>query len=140
MREPDEAKSRAPATRESARRGRRTMPIASLADVEALERMPFHERQPASSVYEMLCGVAERNRDKFAFRSLDEGLPDEPTRDLTFGQFIRQVTQAANLFRSLGVGPSESVSMLMPIAAETYIAMFGAQVAGIANPINFMLE
>jgi fatty-acyl-CoA synthase len=116
------------------------MPIASLADVEALERMPFHERQPASSVYEMLCGVAERNRDKFAFRSLDKGLADEPTRDLTFGQFIRQVTQAANLFRSLGVGPSESVSMLMPIAAETYIAMFGAQVAGIANPINFMLE
>jgi fatty-acyl-CoA synthase len=116
------------------------MAIATLADVEALETVPFAERQPARSVYEMLCTVADRHPDKPAFRSLDKGLPDEPTRDVTYGQFTRQITQAANLFRSLGIGPSESVSMLLPIAADTFVAMFGAQVAGIANPINFLLE
>jgi fatty-acyl-CoA synthase len=120
--------------------GGNRMPIATLADVEALERVPFAERQPANSVYEMLCGVADLHPDKPAFRSLATGQPDEPTRDMTYAQFKRQITQAANLFRALGVGPSESVSMLMPIAAETFVAMFGAQVAGMANPINFLLE
>lgn len=116
------------------------MTIATLDDVAALERVPFAERQAARSVYEMLCAVADRFPDKPAFRSLDKGLPDEPTRDMSYGQLKRQMTQAANLFRSLGVGPSESVSMLMPVAAETFVAMFGAQVAGMANPINFLLE
>ncbi len=116
------------------------MPIATLGDVEALEHVPFAERQPASSVYDMLCAVADRFPDKPAFRSLDKGLADEPTRDMSYGQLKQQITQAANLFRSLGVGPTDSVSLLMPIAAETFVAMFGAQVAGMANPINFMLE
>ncbi len=116
------------------------MAIATIDDVAALERVPFAERQPARSVYDMLCAVADRFPDKPAFRSLDKGLPDEPTRDMSYAQLARQITQAANLFRSLGVGPTESVSLLMPVAAETFVAMFGAQVAGMANPINLMLE
>lgn len=116
------------------------MAIATLDDVAALERVPFAERQKARSVYEMLCAVADRHPDKPAFRSLDKGLPDEPTRDMSYARLKRQITQAANLFRSLGVGPTESVSLLMPVAAETFVAMFGAQVAGMANPINFLLE
>lgn len=116
------------------------MAIATLDDVAALERVPFAERQPARSIYDMLCAVAARFPDKPAFRSLDKGLPDEPTRDMSYARLARQITQAANLFRSLGVGPTQSVSLLMPIAAETFVAMFGAQVAGMANPINVMLE
>jgi fatty-acyl-CoA synthase len=116
------------------------MAIATLEDIAALERVPFAERQPARSVYEMLCAVADRFPDKPAFLSLEKGLADEPTRDMSYGELKRQMTQAANLFRSLGVGPTESVSLLMPVAAETFVAMFGAQVAGMANPINFLLE
>jgi fatty-acyl-CoA synthase len=116
------------------------MPIATLADIEALERIPFAERQGACSVHELLSTVADRHPDKIAFRSLTKGLPDEPTRDVTYGAFKRRIVQAANLFRALGVGPSESVSLLMPIAAEIFYAMFGAQVAGMSNPINFLLE
>jgi fatty-acyl-CoA synthase len=116
------------------------MPIATLADIEALERIPFAERQPARSVLELLTTVADRHPEKLAFRSLSKGLPDEPTRDVTYGAFQRRIIQAANLFRALGVGPNDSVSLLMPISAETFYAMFGAQVAGMANPINFLLE
>ncbi|HYM32982.1 MAG TPA: acyl-CoA synthetase [Candidatus Cybelea sp.] len=116
------------------------MPIATLTDIEALERVPFSERQPARSVYEMLAAVAGREPDKLAFRSLVKGLPDEPTKDVTYGTLKRRITQAANLFRGLGVGPSDSVSLLMPISAETFYAIFGAQAAGMANPINFLLE
>ena len=94
------------------------MSIATLGDVETLERVPFAERQPASSVYDMLCAVADRFPDKPAFRSLDKGLADEPTRDMSYGQLKQQITQAANLFRALGVGGTNSVSLLMPIAPK----------------------
>ncbi len=116
------------------------MPIATLADIEAIERIPFGERQPASSVYELVCAVADRHPDKLAFRSLTTGDPSEPTVDVTYGELKLRVTQAANLFRSLGVLPEDSVSMLMPVAFQTFYAMLGAQVAGMANPINFLLE
>jgi hypothetical protein len=36
------------------------MPIATLADVETIERVSISQREPASSVYEMLCRVADR--------------------------------------------------------------------------------
>jgi acyl-CoA synthetase (AMP-forming)/AMP-acid ligase II len=102
--------------------------------------IPFAQRQPARSVYELLTTVADRYPSKIAFRSPTKGLTDESVRDVTYSTFKRRIIQAANLFRSLRVGPNESVSLIMPIAADTFYAMFGAQVAGMANPINFLLE
>jgi fatty-acyl-CoA synthase len=116
------------------------MPIATLADIEAIERIPFAQREPARSVYEMLASVAASRPDRLAFRALRTGEPGEPTTDVSYRELGRRITQAANLFRSLGVGPQDSVSLLMPVAVETFFAMFGAQVAGMANPINFLLE
>lgn len=116
------------------------MVLRNLAEVEELERAPLRSYVPEGSVYERLQNAAARNPDRLAFRLLREGRPDEDTRDIAYGQFGRQITQAANMFRALGVGPQDAVSMLMPIWPETFTAMFGAQAAGIANPINFMLE
>ena len=59
---------------------------------------------------------------------------------MSFRELFRRVTQAANLFRDLGVTPETSVSMLLPLLPETVVAMIGAQTAGMANPINFLLE
>src|SRR5580692_11451612 len=120
--------------------GSATMTIAKLADIEALERTPFRDREPAPSVYAMLSRTADRHADKIAIRSLPTGAPDEPVRDVTYRQLKQRINQAANLFRSLGVQPDNAVSMLLPILPETFFAMFGAQVAGIASPINFLLE
>ncbi|GGC91524.1 acyl-CoA synthetase [Chelatococcus reniformis] len=116
------------------------MAIRNLADVEALESVPFEERVTATSVFELLQGVCTRHPDRLAMRFLREGLPDEPSRDVTYAAFGRQLVQAANLFRALGVGPHDAVSMLLPVAPETFVALFGAQYAGVANPINFLLE
>src|SRR5690606_25409616 len=54
--------------------------------------------------------------------------------------FHAQSTQAANLFRDLGVGPRDVVAYLLPNCLETAVALMGATIAGIANPINPMLE
>ncbi len=88
----------------------------------------------------MLRASAERFGDKVALRHLTQGLPEEPTRDVSYRELFRRVVQAANLFRGLGVEPGASVSMLLPLLPETFVAMIGAQTAGMANPINFLLE
>src|SRR5690606_37970600 len=116
------------------------MVLRNLAEVEELERTPLGVHVPERSVYERLQNACARNPDRLAFRLLREGRPDEETQDITYAQFGRQITQAANMFRALGVEPQDAVSMLMPIWPATFTAMFGAQVAGVANPINFMLE
>lgn len=116
------------------------MVLRNLAEVEELERTPLTTHVPERSVYERLQNACARNAERLAFRLLREGRPDEETRDITYAEFGRQLNQAANMFRALGVGPSDSVSLLMPVWPETFTAIFAAQVAGVANPINFMLE
>ncbi|HXT09014.1 MAG TPA: acyl-CoA synthetase [Roseiarcus sp.] len=116
------------------------MAVRTLADIAELERTPLAERGLPPSTFAMLSASAERFGDKIAIRHLSDGLPDEPTRDVSYRQLLRRVVQAANLFRSLGVEPGSSVSMLLPLAPEAFVAMIGAQTAGLANPINFLLE
>ena len=116
------------------------MAIATLADVEALERKPLAQYRSATNVFELLAQVAETHPDKLAMRYLATPSDDAPTRDISYREFKQRIIQAANLFRQLGVGEGDAVSMLLPILPETFFALFGAQAAGIANPINFLLE
>ncbi len=116
------------------------MPLASLSEIEALEEAPFPSRVSARSTFELLTAAATRYPDNTALRFIAHGAVDDPIRDLSYQQFHRRIVQAANLFHSLGVDGASSVSLLLPLLPETFIAMFGAQAAGIANPINFLLE
>ena len=52
----------------------------------------------------------------------------------------RRGTQAANLFRSLGVGPTDTVLYVLPTVPELYVAMLGALAAGIGCGVNWMLK
>ncbi len=114
--------------------------MASLSEIEALERTPFQARVPERSTFELISTAAKKHSGKTALRFIERGLPDDPVRDLTYGQFFGRLVQAANLFHALGVDGTSSVSLLLPLLPETLIAMFGAQAAGMANPINFLLE
>lgn len=120
--------------------GGKAVAIATLADIEALERRPLAQYRPERSVFELLANVADRHPDKLALRYLATPSIDAPTRDISYREFKRRIVQAANLFHRLGVGGDDAVSMLLPILPEAYFAIFGAQAAGMANPINFLLE
>ncbi|MDE2064143.1 MAG: acyl-CoA synthetase, partial [Bradyrhizobium sp.] len=54
--------------------------------------------------------------------------------------FFARVTQAANMFHALGVGENDVVSFMLPLLPEAFVVLFGAEAAGIANPINPLLE
>ncbi len=117
------------------------MSVASLEDTRRYEtEMPWEARDVPSTVYEMLTITKDKfpNRPAVTFQ-LFSG-PDDKAETLTWTEFHAQVTQAANLFRSLRVGPTDVVAMIMPNCTETVIATIAASIAGIVNPINPLLE
>src|SRR6185369_12082342 len=115
-------------------------PIATMADVEAYERTPLQQRLTATNIYDMLRQVAERYPDKPAIHYIATGTADDPVTTYSYKQFIRRITQSANLFRSLGAGPDDVVSLVMPILPETFFCLWGAETGAIGNPINHYLE
>ncbi len=49
---------------------------------------------------------------------------------------MARLRQAANAFDALGVVPGQVVSLLRPLLPQTFVALYGAQAAGIASPVN----
>jgi fatty-acyl-CoA synthase len=114
--------------------------LATAADVAALEAIPFRERVAAKSTYEAIQIGATHDRDAPALQFLPNADPDEPAVVLSYGQFLARVTQAANMFDSFGIGPNDVVSFLLPLVPQSFYGLFGAEAAGIANPVNSLLE
>ncbi len=102
--------------------------------------MPWDARDVPQTLYRMLRETAEAfpNRPAISYQ-LFSGASD-PAVTLSWKQFHDQVCQAANLFRSLKVGEKDVVAFVLPNCLETAVAMVGGMVAGIANPINPLLE
>ena len=113
----------------------------TLADKEKIERdNPWPASQPATTIYELLSQTTKRNplRKATTFQLLSG--PHDPADTLTWTDLLHQVTEAANLFRSLGVGPTDVVAYILPNSTETVVTFLGGMVAGIVNPINPLLE
>lgn len=116
-------------------------PITGPEDVLALERKaPWKEVLSARSTYELIAGAAADRPAATAITYLATGDPSEEPLRITYRQLIGRITQAANLFHALGVGRDDVVSILLPHLPQTHYTMWGAGAAGIANPINFLLQ
>ncbi len=115
-------------------------PIATLADVIRFENeMPFAQRYDARSVYDIFVKSAARHPDHTALTMVMTGEDDEKPRLLSYRQLLEGVTQAANLFTSIG-GPAPGVAYILPALVETHFVLWGAETAGYAVPINFLLQ
>ena len=114
--------------------------FASLADIEAQERTPCEEAIPARSTYGLIAQATQRFGDRTAFVYLPDGELETLPRVVRYGELLANIHRAANLFRSLGVGRDDSVAILAPNVPQTHYALWGAQLAGRACPINFMLQ
>lgn len=117
------------------------MSIATAADRDAYEAaMPWAQRELPATVYDQLTKTrhlyGKRNAVSFQMFS-DDGAKAET---LTWEDFYGKVTQAANMFRSLGIKEGDTVAYVLPTINETAITLFGAMTAGIVNPINPLLE
>ncbi len=116
------------------------IPISNLADIEALESLPYESVVPARSTYELIARAAARFPERHAFRYLPDGDLATPARNVSYRELMAQIDRAASLFASMGVGPDDAVAILAPNIPETQFALWGAQVAGRACPINYLLQ
>ncbi|MGB3554339.1 MAG: AMP-binding protein, partial [Jannaschia sp.] len=112
--------------------------MQDIHDIEGVA--PWEDAQPATTLYELLSQTAAAHGDRPAISYQLFSGPADPSETLTWSQFKGRITQAANLFRSLGVGEKDAVAYILPNCTETATVLLGATVAGIANPINPLLE
>ncbi|MEM7544386.1 MAG: acyl-CoA synthetase [Pseudomonadota bacterium] len=116
------------------------MAYATYADKAQFETVPFSERLTANNAYEALTATAAKYGPRPAVSFQLKSGEKDPAETLTWADLLERTSQAANLFRSLGVGPTDVVAYLLPNANETVIALLGGMTAGIVNPVNPLLE
>jgi fatty-acyl-CoA synthase len=93
----------------------------------------------AGNTYGLLAAAARRAPDRESVVFLPSGALDCEPVSLTRMQFLARVTQTANGLASLGVGPTDVVSVLLPNLLQAQFGFWGAEAIGIVNPINFLL-
>ena len=111
------------------------------ADVAAFEaQAPYAERVAAQSTWQALQLGCAINPQAPAITYLPNADTDDVPMVLSHAQFNAKLIQAGNLFHSLGVGAGDVVSLLLPLLPQTFVALYGAQTVGIANPVNPLLS
>jgi fatty-acyl-CoA synthase len=115
--------------------------ITTIADIVALERAPYDELIPARNLYHVFEATAALHPARPALTVMRAGDPDQSAVTLTHQDLLDAITRAANLFRSLGISASGgAVAFLCPALPALHPALLGAQVAGVASTINFLLN
>jgi fatty-acyl-CoA synthase len=115
-------------------------PIRNRADIAGFEaRMSLAARLPETGVLDVFIAGAAAHPDRTAITMLMTGAADETPRRVSYAQLLGLVRQAANLFADLG-GPRPGVAYMLPSLIETHATLWGAEAAGFAAPINFLLQ
>jgi len=114
--------------------------VTTIADIVALENSPYDDLIPACNLYQLFEATALLHPDRPALTVMRTGDPEEAAAHFSHRELLGGIARAANLFRSLGVtAESGPVAFLCPALAQMRVALLGAQVAGIASTINYLL-
>ncbi|MEX0283512.1 MAG: acyl-CoA synthetase [Paracoccaceae bacterium] len=117
------------------------MAFVGLEDKARMEQeMPWEDRDVPVTFHQLLSRTAEKHPNSNAVSFQIFSGPMDKAETLTWSELLGKVNQAANLFRSLGVGEKDVVAYVLPNSNETLITMMGGAIAGIVNPINPLLE
>jgi fatty-acyl-CoA synthase len=113
--------------------------ITSLADIHAIEQAGQQRWMPFTQVFDALADVARRHGDRPALTALASADDTQPRR-WTYTQLLAETGRSARLFRSLVDDGEPRVALLLPPLPEAWFALWGAETAGIACPINHALS
>lgn len=117
------------------------MAFATIEDCIAMEKeASWEERDNPVTLYQLLSRTTGKFPDNNAVSYQIFSGPTDKAETLTWRQLKDQVTQAANMFRELGIGEKDVVAYVLPNCNETLVTMLAGAVAGIVNPINPLLE
>jgi fatty-acyl-CoA synthase len=114
--------------------------IRTAADVSAQNSIALASRYTERSTYELLQASAAAFADQPALTFLMRGTPDEEPIVYSYRALLARITQAANAFSRLGLGPSDVVAYLLPNLPQTHFVIWGGETAGRVAAINPLLE
>lgn len=129
-------KTRAVAGTRTTRSERR---IQGIDDIEQLERLPYEELVPSRSIYEIFQTTARLHGNRTALTMLRSASLDEPPVVYTHAELLAEMTRAANMFAQFGVAGEGVVSILARTHTRVPAIIFGAETAGAASCINYLL-
>ncbi|MEM9551438.1 MAG: acyl-CoA synthetase [Pseudomonadota bacterium] len=117
------------------------MGFAGIEDRTAIENeMPYDTRDLPVTLYQMLTNTVRKfPRHNAVSYQILSGAKDK-AETLTWTELHDKVVQTANMFRALGIGENDVVAYVLPNCHETIFTLLGGSIAGIANPINPLLE
>lgn len=114
--------------------------IVTMADIEAIESVPLSERNLPDSTYDVFRQQAEKHPTRAALTFFLQATEYQKSVSFTFKELYEKITQTANMFHHLGIGPGDTVSYITGNTPQVYFTLYGGEAAGIANPINPLLE
>jgi len=139
--------------------------VQTRSDMEKVDISKLSPEQLPQSIYHCVVTSARRYSNKVAIKYILDGdcigpkkIPfskkiihqllkvtkgksfAEPYREVTYNELSTSVTQVANALNSLGIKREDVTSIILPNFPEMYFSLWGAETAGIANPINPLLD
>jgi fatty-acyl-CoA synthase len=114
--------------------------IRTAADVQAENAIPLASRYTERSTYDLLQASATAHGERPALTFLMRGTLDEEPIVYRYREFFARITQTANVFNRLGLGPSDVVAYLLPNLPQTHFTIWGGETAGRVAAINPLLE
>lgn len=116
------------------------LPVHTLADIEAFERVPLEQRALPHSTYAMIRQTALADPGQAALYYFADADTYDVSVCITYEQLLGRIHQTANLLWHLGIGPHDVISLLLPNIPQAHFLLWGGQASGIVNPVNFFLE
>ena len=114
--------------------------MRTAADVRAQSAIPLASRYSDRSTCEVLQASAAAHANRPALTFLLQGTLDEELVVYSYRDLVARITQAANAFHRLGLGPTDVVAYLLPNLPQTHFTIWGGETAGRVAAINPLLE
>jgi fatty-acyl-CoA synthase len=113
--------------------------IATLDDLRAIERSGPREWMRFGQVIDALEHVASVHAARPALTALASATDASPRR-WSHHELLAEIRRSANAFHALAGSAEPRVALLLPPLPEAWFALWGAETAGIACPINHALS
>lgn len=114
--------------------------VRGLADVLDIERQDLALAGSDISTYALLARGAARAPEATALSFFLESDDYKVPFTWTYRQWLRRITQTANMFRRMGLQRGDVVAFVLPNLPETHWTIWGGETAGIVFAINPLLE
>jgi fatty-acyl-CoA synthase len=115
--------------------------VITIADIEALESLPYDRLVPAQTLIDLLRATAHLHPDRPAVTTIPGGGFSGSSSTISHRELYKKVIRAANFFHGLlEASDGGTVAFLGPIVEGMIEALLGAQTAGVASTINYLLS